>query len=96
MRVALETEARKTRKYSQLLPMHDFCPFVVEMMSVWGSEAIALVKELGRRTTMVTGEVRLAAFIRQRIDIALQRGNAASVLGTVMHLQHWDELQCKL
>jgi len=42
-----------------------------------------LVTEIGRRLVLATGEQRLALFLQQRIDIALQRENAAAVLGTL-------------
>jgi len=42
-----------------------------------------LVSELGRRIAVVTGEPRLASLHRQRIDIDMQRGNAAAILGTI-------------
>jgi len=62
--------------------MHDFSPVAVETLGVWGPEAISLFGELGRRTAALTGEPRSAAFLHQRIDIALQRGNAASIMGS--------------
>ena len=39
--------------------------------------------ELGRRIRRVSGEVNPTAFLLQRLSIAVQRGNAASVLGTI-------------
>ena len=30
-----------------------------------------------------TGEVRATAFLKQRLDLAIQRGNAAAVVGTL-------------
>jgi len=71
--------------------MHDFCPFVVETLGVWGPEAASLVSELGRRIAVITGEPRSASFLRQRIDVALQRGNAASIMGTLQQFQLPDE-----
>ena len=41
------------------------------------------LEELGRRIRRVSGEVNLTAFLRQRLSIAMQRENAASVLGTI-------------
>jgi len=88
---AADAETRKVAKYTALLPMHDFSPVAVETLGVWGPEAISLVGELGRRTAALTGEPRSAAFLRQRIDIALQRGNAASIMGTLQHFRLPDE-----
>jgi len=58
--------------------MHDFSPFVFETLGVWGLEAASLVLELYRRIAVITGEPRSASFLRQRIDVEFQRGNAAS------------------
>jgi len=62
---------------------HTFVPVAIETLGAWGSEAQSLVEEIGRRLVVATGEVRSALFLRQRIDVALQRGNAAAILGTL-------------
>ena len=41
---------------------------------------------------MESGEPRSAEFLMQAIGMAVQRGNAASVLGTVCKGQHLEEL----
>ena len=41
------------------------------------------VQELGQRLGRVTGEVRSTNFLIQRLSVAVQRGNSASVLGTM-------------
>ena len=51
--------------------------------------------ELGRRITAVTGERRATEFLLQRLSVAIQRGNAASILGTVdsaTDLQNLDDV----
>ena len=52
-------------------------------LGAWGPDASQLVSELSRRIAVVSGEPRLAAFLRQRIDVAMQRGNAPAILGTI-------------
>ena len=42
----------------------------------------ALVKELGRRIGIVKQEPRSTDWLRQRISLAIQRGNAFSILAT--------------
>jgi len=49
-------------------------------MGLFGTEALALVKDIGRRIRMATGEPRSDSFLLQRISLAIQRGNAACVL----------------
>ena len=39
--------------------------------------------DLGGRIAQHTGDARSTAFLRQRLDIAIQRGNAAAVVGTL-------------
>jgi len=47
---------------------------------------MALISELGRRIVVATGDPRSTAFLRQRINDSLQRGNAASVMGTLVEV----------
>jgi len=41
------------------------------------------VKELGRRTSLITRDPRETKLILQRISVAVQRGNAASCSGSL-------------
>jgi len=79
---ALGAEARKRTKYVDLLRNYTFVPFAVETFGVWGPEALAFSSEVGARLAAQTGESRSTSFLRQRIDIAIQRGNALAVRGT--------------
>jgi hypothetical protein len=78
----LGAEARKRTKYVDLLRNYTFVPFAVETFGVWGPEALAFSSEVGARLAAQTGESRSTSFLRQRIDIAIQRGNALAVRGT--------------
>ena len=80
---AVEAEARKSLKYAALTPANIFMPVAIETYGSWGLEAAGFIKDLGRRLVVATGEPRAAEFLRQRIDVALQRGNCASVMGTL-------------
>ncbi|CAH2244559.1 jg11679 [Pararge aegeria aegeria] len=48
-----------------------------------GPEARALFKEFTKRVIESTGDPRAGSYLGQRISLAIQRGNAASILGTV-------------
>ena len=52
-------------------------------MGHWGPTTLRFVGELGRLLAQNTGEPRSTGFLRQRLSIAIQRGNAAAVRGTV-------------
>ena len=80
---AAVAEANKSAKYASLAVAHEFVPVVIETLGTWGTAGLAFVNEVGRRIFSVSGDPRAASFLRQRLSMAVQRGNAASVLGTL-------------
>ena len=80
-----KSEASKTAKYTAITATHTFVPLAFETLGAWGEQAKAFVSDLGRRVTAVTGDLTspvTTEYMRQRLSIALQRGNALSVRGT--------------
>ena len=69
-------------KYSRLTSTHIFYPVVMETAGTWQHQAVELVKEIGRRTTNITGDERETYYLFQQMSIALQRGNAVSFQNT--------------
>ena len=51
-------------------------------MGSCGKQCDDLVSKLGRRLVTVTGEKREGTFLRQRVSIAIQRGNALACRGS--------------
>ena len=80
--VADQAERRKTAKYIELAATHHFIPVAIESTGVFGPQAHAFFRELGRRIKEETGEPLSLHYLHQRIAVAIQRGNAAAVLGT--------------
>ena len=72
-------EEKKHKKYSALSRIYNFTPVAVETLGPWGPEASTFVSELGRRLYMTTGDPRTTAFLRQRISLAVQKGNAVCI-----------------
>jgi len=64
----------------------------IETFGPWGKGAIKLVSEIGQKLKEVTGEKRATSFLRQRISIAVQRGNVAGVLETIPYVMGLSEL----
>ena len=58
----------------------------------WGSQGLKLIKEIGRRIQDVTGEKRSTFFLLQNISIAIQRGNAACIIGSAPATEGLDEI----
>lgn len=80
---AAAAEAKKATKYAPLAMAHEFVPVAIETMGTWGARGLAFINELGRRIAEQTGDPRSTAFLKQRLSLAVQRGNAAAVLGTL-------------
>jgi len=83
--VAERAEELKRTKYSELIESgnYSFIPVAIETLGTWGSSALALCSDIGGRLASETGDRRSAAFLAQRLSLAVQRGNAASVIGTL-------------
>jgi Reverse transcriptase (RNA-dependent DNA polymerase) len=90
--VANDAEQRKQLKYEAISQTHCFVPVAVETLGALGQEASDFLKDLGGRITAVTKERRAHEFLLQRVSVAVQRGNAACVLGTVGHNCKLDEI----
>ena len=79
---AAKAEAMKTAKYRDLAVTYAFIPVAFETLGSWGSECRSFVSELGRRITLVTNEAKETMYLKQRLSIAIQRGNAIACQGT--------------
>lgn len=78
-RAAENAAQRKTRKYQSLIDQnYCFIPFTVETMGTWSMDAIRFFDELSKMIALKTHEPRSKSFLRQRISMAIQRGNAAA------------------
>ena len=80
----LQTESRGSRLVRHYRRHNfTFVPIAVEIFGVLGDAANDFMYELGKRISAVSREPRSRTFLMQRLSVAIQRGNAASVLGTV-------------
>ena len=80
--VAKQAEEGKRSKYRHLAASHIFVPVAVEISGVFGTEALEFIKELSHRLHQTTGEAKSGLYLLQRMSVAVQRGNAAAVLGS--------------
>ena len=60
-------------------------PIAVETLGSWGQEGLQLIKSLGKKIQDLSGEKRSTFYLFQSISVAIQRGNAASILA------HWAQ-----
>jgi hypothetical protein len=89
---AATAETKKFRTYASVSDRYIFCPVAVETLGPFGEHAMAFIQDLGKRLKTATGEPRSTAFLTQRISLAIQRGNASSVLATIPPSSKFHEI----
>ena len=83
---ATAASERKSAKYSSLSRLsssHIFCPVAIETLGPLADEAQHFLTEIGRRATRCTADPREAAFLYQRISVAIQRFNAVCLANSL-------------
>jgi hypothetical protein len=82
--VAAKAEACKVAKYAEIASSSDyiFSPIAIETLGAWGPSADATCSDIGARLSSLTGDIRATTFLKQRLAIAVQKGNAAAINGT--------------
>ena len=92
--VAEQAERAKCLKYSSLESKYHFVPVAIETSGVFGPKALSFLHDLGSRLISVSTEPQVRNYLFQRILVAVQRGNAAAVMGTLNNDS--DDLSCFL
>ena len=82
-KVVESAETAKLTKYRNLSADYEVIPIGVETFGSWGPNRLRLIREIGKKIAQETGEPRSTSFLLQAISMAIQRGNAFSVLGTL-------------
>ena len=65
---------------------------VIAAFGPWAPMGLKLIKEIGKKFCDPTGEKRSTSYLLQSISIAIQRGNAASLMGTVYNGRKLEEI----
>ena len=84
-------EDQKSKHYQDLTNYH-FVPIAAETYGAWGPQGRRIIKEILKRIQEVTGEKRSTFYLFQSISIAIQRGNAACIIGTAPSLEGLEEV----
>ena len=91
-KAAKNAETRKHNKYKDLKDNYLFTPIAIETFGSWGPESLKFIKEVGRKIQENTGEKRSVSYLIQSLSMTVQRGNAASIMGTVGETQKLEEI----
>jgi len=90
--VIRKAERDKRRQYAHLENEYIFMTLGLESSGVCDKEALQLTKELGKALADRTGEDRLTSFLRQRLSLEVQRGNAQIILEDMVTAEDYDDL----
>ena len=80
---AAHAEVEKIKKYAHLNSIYIFQPVTIEKCGSIGPLSKPFLRDLGRRFRMVSREPRSYEYLMQRIPVAIQLGNATSVIRTL-------------
>jgi hypothetical protein len=78
--------------YKELFSRFCFLPFSVETLGPWGADAKKFITLLGKKISSMSNDNKSTLYLTQRISLAIQRGNAASVLGTIPQSPDLEEI----
>ena len=79
-RAAAKAENSKRAKYHDLMGRFRFKPIAIESLGVYGPSTKIIVQEIGNKISQTSGDRRESMWLKQRLSIAIQRGNALSIL----------------
>ena len=82
----------KELKYENLMPDNIVTPVSMETLVSWAIDGLHFIQTIGNRIAEHTAEPRSRAYLLQRISVAVQRGNAISVMGSLPPADKLNEL----
>ena len=88
---AHKREREKIEKYKELTGFI-FVPIGIETSGVWGPNALKFIREVGNKLKTTTGQAASTAYLTQRISLAVQRGNAASIIRAIPQPKGLEEI----
>ena len=83
---AAKAENAKRLKYPELVNRYRFEPIAIETTGVFGHSTRTIINEIGKLISEKTGDKRETMWLKQRLNIAIQKGNAISILSPAKHM----------
>ena len=78
--------------YLSLCTTYLVVPVAMETLGAWGPSGLKFIGEIGKRIADNTGEKRSSSYLFQSISMAVQRGNVASIRGSVPDTRTLSEI----
>ena len=91
-KAAEDAETAKLNKYNELTCNFEVIPVAMETLGSWGQLGIKFVRQIGERMSTKTGDKQSTYYLLQQISMAVQRGNIASIMGTLPDQRQWDKI----
>ena len=91
-KAAQKAESDKLAHYLELSTSYIVTPVATETLGSWGKSGLQFIKDIGSRITDHSGEKRATSYLFQSISMAIQRGNVASIRGSVPNTRTLNEL----
>ena len=82
----------KNQKYQELAHKYIVMPVAVETMGARGHSSLKFVQEIGERITLASGDKQATFKVLQNVSMEEQRGNIASILGTLPSPKSFNQL----
>ena len=86
-KAAEKAEKEKIQKYQELAHKYIVVPVAVETMGAWGNSSLKFVQ-----IKMAPGDQQATYKLLQNISLEVQRGNIASILGTLPTPKSFNQL----
>ena len=88
-KAASKAENAKRSKYPDLVNRYRFEPIAIETSGVFGPTTRQIIQEIGKSISEKTGDKRETLWLKQRLNIAIQKGNALSIISSVKHMTEY-------
>ena len=85
-------ETKKHNKHRDLKDNYLFTPIAIETFGSFGPESLRFIKEVGKKIQENTGIKWATSYLIQSLSMSVQRGNAASIMGTVGESHKLEEI----
>ena len=85
-------EELKIKKYNEQLQEFHVSLIAIKTFGSIGAHGNKLIQEIGNMLIEKSGEKRSTFYLYQRLSMAVQRGNVASVLGTIGQQDQLNEI----
>lgn len=83
----------KHKDYTKIVTSNfKFVGVAFETMGPWCQETKDFIGKIGKMLIIESGDIRAKQFLYQRISLAIQQGNATSILGTLPQSSKLDEI----